>query len=71
MRDAFDAEEQAVVHANFPTEGRTMMIDGWVTATKSGAMSAEAFEEAIEGMVRSGVVTSSEAAAARVAVANE
>jgi len=65
IRDGFDAEERAQVHDGFPAGSRTQVIDGWVAATQGGAMSREAFDESLDGMVQSGVLTAEEAAAAR------
>jgi hypothetical protein len=59
------------VHNGFPAENRKMMIDGWVTATQRGAMTPEQFDESVEGMVTSGVLTADEAAAARAAIKGE
>jgi hypothetical protein len=52
-------------HESFPADSRKMMIDGWVTATQGGAMTREAFDESLDGMVQSGVLNAEEAAAAR------
>jgi hypothetical protein len=61
VRDGFDAEERAVVHDQFPAESRRQMLDGWLTATKAGAMTAQQLDDALDGMVQSGVLTASEA----------
>jgi hypothetical protein len=71
IRDGFDTEERAQVHERFPAESRKQMLDGWITATKSGAMSRKQLDEALHGMVDSGVLTNEEAAAARAAVGTE
>jgi hypothetical protein len=71
IRDGFDAEERARVHDGFPAESRKQMLDGWITATHQGAMSRKQLDEALDGMVQSGVLTTEEAAAARAAVGTE
>lgn len=58
-------EITADVHDQFPAESRKMMIDGWVTATKAGAMTKDQFEESITGAITSGMLNEQEAAAAR------
>jgi hypothetical protein len=71
LRDGFDAEEQAVVHDSFPSESRSLMLAGWIQATQMGAMTREQLDEALAGMVQSGVLTQSEADAARARVDEE
>ncbi len=62
-------EITAVVHDQFPAESRKMMIDGWVAATKGGAMTSDQFEKAIADAVTSGMLNGAEAEAARQAIA--
>jgi hypothetical protein len=66
LADGFDAEAQ--VHDAMPDATRKMMTDGWVKAMELGAMSREDFDEAIDGAVKSGMLTAEEAGAAAAAV---
>lgn len=61
-------DRRAAVHESFPAGNRTMMVNGWVAATKAGAMSAEDLENALQGAVSSGMLDEAEAEAARRAV---
>ncbi len=64
-----DADDRrAAVHESFPAGSRTMMVNGWIAATKAGAMSADEFENALQGAVSSGTLNEAEAEAARRAV---
>lgn len=47
---------------------RETMINGWVMAVQQGALTPEAFEEALQGSVTSGMLTEDEAAAARARI---
>ena len=58
----------SAVHDAMPDATRKQMVDGWVSAAKSGALTAEAFEEAISGAVESGMLTAEEGDVARKAV---
>jgi len=58
----------SAVHDAMPDATRKQMVDGWVSAAKSGALTADAFEEAISGAVESGMLTADEAETARQAV---
>jgi hypothetical protein len=58
-------EIKSDAHDQFPTDSRKMMLDGWIQATQGGAMTREQFDEALDGMVTSGVLDDGEAAAAR------
>jgi hypothetical protein len=71
LRDGFDAEEQALVHDAFPPESRSLMLDGWIQATQMGAMTRDQLDEALAGMVQSGVLTQAEADAARARVGGD
>ncbi len=65
LRDGFDAEERAQVHAGFPTDARKQMLDGWLKAYEIGAMSREQLDDALTGQATSGTLTEDEAAAVR------
>jgi hypothetical protein len=53
------------VHDAMPAASRNMMLDGWLTATRSGAMSREDFDQALADSVSAGMLTAQEADAAR------
>jgi hypothetical protein len=61
-------DRRAAVHESFPTASRTMMVNGWVAAAKAGAMSADEFEQALQGAVTAGTLDEAEAEAARNSV---
>ena len=61
-------DRRAAVHETFPAGSRTMMVNGWVAATKAGAMSAEDLENALQGAVTAGTLDEAEADAARKSV---
>ena len=61
-----DADDRrAAVHEGFPAGNRMMMINGWVAAANAGAMSAEDFENALQGAISGGTIDGAEAEAAR------
>jgi hypothetical protein len=62
------AARQAEVHTAMPDASRTMMLNGWITARKAGALSEAEFESALGDAVSSGMVTAEEAAAARTQI---
>jgi len=53
------------VHDAMPDATRTMMLDGWVQATKAGGLSQAEFDKTLVDAVSSGMVTQEEADAAR------
>jgi hypothetical protein len=53
------------VHDAMPDATRTMMLDGWVQATKAGGLSRSDFDQTLADAVESGMVTQEEADAAR------
>lgn len=53
------------VHSMMPDATRTMMLDGWVQATKAGALSQAEFDKTLVDAVTSGMVTQEEADATR------
>ena len=56
------------LYENFPDASRKAMVDGWVSAARQGAMSRDAFDQAIEGAVSGGILTPADAEAARAAL---
>ena len=57
--------QQQTVHDAMPEASRNMMLDGWVTAAQSGALSKADFEQALADGVSAGMVTQDEADKAR------
>jgi hypothetical protein len=57
------------VHDAMPDATRTMMLDGWVQATKAGGLSRPEFDQTLADAVESGMVTQEEADAARAKLA--
>ena len=57
--------QQRTVHDAMPEESRNMMLNGWVSAAQSGALSKADFEQALADGVSSGMVTQAEADDAR------
>jgi hypothetical protein len=58
----------AVVSAGesaMPAETRKMMNDGWVAATRSGGLSREEFDQAVNDAVTAGMLTEADAEGAR------
>jgi hypothetical protein len=67
-REDRSREHQAAVHQTLPDATRAMMVDGWIAATKAGAMSTADFEQTVANAVQGGMLTPAEAEAARSAV---
>lgn len=59
------ATTQETVHNAMPEANRNMMVNAWVSATKSGAMSAAELDSALNDAVSAGMLTPAEADAAR------
>jgi hypothetical protein len=59
------ATTQETVYNAMPAESRNLMVTGWVTAARSGALSREEFDEAINDAVTAGMLTEADAASAR------
>jgi hypothetical protein len=57
--------QQQTVHNAMPEETRNMMLNGWITAVQSGALSKADFDQALTDGVTSGMVTQTEADDAR------
>jgi hypothetical protein len=66
--DPDSAAFKSDVHAAFPAESRTLMVDGWVTAVNAGSMTREQFELAFSGLEQSGILSPADATAARARV---
>lgn len=60
------AQAPGRVHEAFSDQARAMMVDGWVRAVQAGFMTRSAFDEAISGAVSGGLLTATEADAARL-----
>ena len=66
--EASEAQRTAV-HAAMPEQNRNMMVTGWVSAAKSGALSAADFDQALKDAVQAGMLTAEEADGVRKSVA--
>jgi hypothetical protein len=62
---AMGATTQETVYNAMPAESRNLMVTGWVTAARSGALSREEFDEALNDAVAAGMLTEADAASAR------
>lgn len=62
---AMGASTQQTVYDAMPADSRNMMVTGWVTAARSGALSREEFDAAINDAVAAGMLNEADAAAAR------
>ncbi|MEX2267058.1 MAG: hypothetical protein WEA75_00080 [Acidimicrobiia bacterium] len=59
------ATTQETVHNAMPEANRNMMVNAWISATQSGAMSAAELDSALNDAVSAGMLTPEEADAAR------
>ena len=59
------ASTQETAYDAMPAASRNLMVTGWVTAARSGALSREAFDTAINDAVSAGMLNEADAAAAR------
>lgn len=67
--EAVQVDVQALTRASMPEAARTQMVDGWVQAAQLGKLSRDKFDEAIDGAVKSGMLTQAEGDAGKARLA--